>query len=218
MDPFAVRAVRAAYDTVAEDYADAFAGDLDRLPVDRAVLDAAIERWDRSDRRGPVLDVGCGPAQVGDHLARAGVPLIGLDLAPAMLRVAKERATRVSLAAADMRRLPLRTRACAGAVAFYAIQHVPRLAIGDVFAELHRVLVPDGFLVVAAHLGEGDVISTEFLGHAIEPVGGALFAEAELTEALDAGSFVIDDTSYRDPLPHEHQTRRIYLTAQPRPS
>jgi len=43
VDPFSARAVRAAYDTVAGEYVEAFAHDLERLALDRAVLDAVVE-------------------------------------------------------------------------------------------------------------------------------------------------------------------------------
>jgi SAM-dependent methyltransferase len=207
MDPFAARAVGHGYDTVAADYADAFADDLKRLPIDRAVLDAAMTRF----ARGPILDIGCGPGQVGEYLAGTGALVLGVDLAPEMLRVAKGRGTR-TLVCADMRALPIGAGRCAGAVAFYSIQHLPRTDLGCLCDELHRVLAPGGTLVVAAHLGHGEIYSTEFLGHTLEPVGGTLYGDTELRQALSAHSFVIDDATYRDPLPHEHQSRRIYLT------
>lgn len=45
LDPrFSPEAEQSAYDEVAADYTMAFADDLARLPLDRAMLDAAIER------------------------------------------------------------------------------------------------------------------------------------------------------------------------------
>ena len=65
-DPFDAAAVGAAYDVAAEDYAEAFAADLLRLPTDREVLDSVAER---SQGDSLVLDLGCGPGQVGQYLA-----------------------------------------------------------------------------------------------------------------------------------------------------
>ncbi len=210
MNPFAARVVRGAYDEVSADYAEAFANDLDQLPVDRAVLDAAMARL---DGRGPVLDIGCGPGQVGAYLARGGSQVLGVDLSPGMLRVAKSRGTPSHLVCADMRLLPIRSGSCAGAVAYYSVQHLPRAHIGDLFKEVRRVLAPTALIVLATHLGEGEVYSGALLGHTFEPVGGTLYRESELPSLLTNHSFVIHDISYRDPLPHEHQSRRIYLTA-----
>jgi len=52
---------RAAYDTVASEYARLLADALDGMPWDRAVLATFAELVSR-DRLGPVADVGCGPA------------------------------------------------------------------------------------------------------------------------------------------------------------
>ena len=37
-----------------------------------------------------------------------------------------------------------------------------------------ELLAPDGLLLIAAHLGEGEVFVDEFLGYQIDPVGGTL--------------------------------------------
>src|ERR1700676_4955619 len=99
MDPFDARAVRAAYDTVAEEYAAVFADDLGRLPVDRSVLDAALERLDRGDL---TLDLGCGPGQVALYLADRGSDVIGLDSSSHMVRVAASRTSGVRFTCGDI--------------------------------------------------------------------------------------------------------------------
>src|SRR5205823_3817068 len=98
-DPFNPRSVREAYSAVADDYEAAFGDDLERLPVDTAVLDDAVERFQLN---APVLDVGCGPGQVGAYIAARGVGVVGVDLAPEMLAVAQRRTPKLPLAAADM--------------------------------------------------------------------------------------------------------------------
>lgn len=211
LEPFHPATVRAAYDEVAEDYVAAFADDLEQLPVDRAVLDAGVGR---RTGQGPMLDVGCGPAQVAAYLADRGVPVIGVDLAPRMLDVARRRSASLPLACADMRLLPVRSRSCSGAAMFYSLQHLPRAAIGNVFGELRRVLAPDGVLLLATHIGEGEVYLSEFLGHHIDPLGGTLHVREELERALIRESFTVEDVWHRDPVPHEYQSRRIYMIAR----
>jgi SAM-dependent methyltransferase len=209
--PFDARTVSAAYDTVAADYVAAFADDLDRLPVDRSVLDAAAERL---KGRAPVLDIGCGPGQVAQYLADRGVAVVGVDLAPQMLVEARRRAADLSLAGGDMRWLPIRSESCAGVVAFYSIQHLPRPALGDALREFRRVLAPDGLLVVATHLGEGEFFSEEFLGHRVERVGGTFYGAEELEGELVGQGFSVEEARQRGPLPHEHQSERIYAIAK----
>ena len=207
-ESFAPAAVAGAYDIVAENYAAAFGDDLTRLPVDRAVLEAAAGRIGA----GVVVDVGCGPGQVCRYLADRGLDLVGLDLARRMLSLPGHGAT-TGRVCADMRRIPLRSASCAGAIAFYSLQHLPRLELPVVVAELRRALRPGGVLVIATHLGVGDVRLTEFLGHSVPEFAGTLHDERELEQVLLARSFDIVEQHRREPLPHEHPSQRLYLLA-----
>ena len=211
MEPFDPETISAAYDQVADDYALAFADDLDHLPVDRTVLDAGIKRVPGT---GPVLDIGCGPAQVAHYLAERGISVIGVDLASEMLRVARRRGGATRLVCADMRSLPVRSGSCAGAVMFYSLQHLSRPRIGDALAETRRVLVPGGILILATHLGDGEVHLSEFLGHVIEPMGGTLHRHDEIERALLDASFELEGIRLREPLPHEYPSTRLYAIAR----
>jgi len=211
MEPFDARVVGTAYDAVAEDYARAFAADLLHLRLDRQVLDSFVERVAAGES---VLDLGCGPGQVGQYLAERGLLVVDMDLALQMLLVARQRTGNGRIVCGDMRSIPFRTGSFAGVAAFYCVQHVPRPALRTALAEIHRILKPSGTFVVATHLGEAEVYSNEFLGHDIETVGGTLYADDELFAVLDSESFVVEDVRYRDPLPHEHNSQRIYLTSR----
>ena len=210
-EPFDAAVVRAAYDVTAEDYAEAFADDLLHLPTDREVLDSVADRL-RGDSL--VLDLGCGPGQVGQYLTERGIWVVGLDLALRMVFVAWRRTGNRNLACGDMRSAPFGSESFSGVVAFYAIHHLPRSALGSALTEIRRVLKPAGVFVVATHLGESEVYSSEFLGHRIETVGGTLYGTHELLNELQSQSFVIEDVRHRHPLPHEHQSRRMYVTAR----
>jgi len=210
-EPFEAAAVRAAYDVTAEDYAEAFADDLLRLPIDREVLDSVVQRLGRDL---PVLDLGCGPGQVGQYLTERGLRVVGLDLALTMLLVARRRTGNRNLACGDMRSAPFGSASFRAVVAFYSIHHLPRSALRAALIEIRRLLKPAGLFVVATHLGESEVYSSEFLGHRIAPVGGTLYRNGELLDEIQSQSFVVEDVRHRDPLPHEHQSRRIYVMSR----
>jgi ubiquinone/menaquinone biosynthesis C-methylase UbiE len=209
-DPFSRSAVQAAYDAVAEDYLREFGDDLDRLPVDRAMVDATIAA---KPEVGPLLDLGCGPGHVSSFIADRGVPTIGLDLSSAMAALAKARDGRLRPMVADMRALPVASASAAGVVALYSLQHVVREDLDAVLAEVRRVVQPSGALLVAVHLGEGEIFVDRFLGHEIAPVGGTLFARDDLVGRIEASGFTIELVRERAPLPHEHDTQRLYLLA-----
>ncbi len=215
MEPFDASAVRAAYDAAAQDYAATFASDLLELPVDRLVLDAFAERIGAG---GTVLDLGCGPGQVGHYLSGRGLDPVGVDLAQQMLRMARQTWGRDRLVCGDMRAMSFRPGSFRGVVAFYSVHHLSRESLGTALGEVHRILEPSGTFLVATHLGYGEVYTNEFLGHRIRTVGGTLYSDDELISVLEGHSFVVEQVRHRDPLPHEHQTERIYVTCRRRES
>jgi SAM-dependent methyltransferase len=211
VDPLSARAVRQAYETVAADYVVAFGDDLDRLPLDRELLDLALAG---ATGDGCVLEAGCGPAPAASYYGARVPDPVGIDLSAAMLAQARARRSTIATAQGDLRRLPLRAGTCRLAIAFYSLQHMPRADLGEALAELHRVLAPDGRLLLAMHLGEGDVETSVFLGHEIDTVGGVLYGRDELLERVRGAGFDVELERERGPLPHEHDTQRLYLIAR----
>ena len=106
---------------------------LDRLPV------------------GTALDVACGTGRHLAHLAEQGHTVVGTDLSPGMLAVAREKLPDAELHLADMRALPVPDDHVDTVVTGLALNHVPDLK--PVFAEFARVLKPGGHLVVSDSRG-----------------------------------------------------------------
>jgi ubiquinone/menaquinone biosynthesis C-methylase UbiE len=201
-----------SYGAVAEEYAAAFAADLDQLPVDREVL-AEVADAARSQR--PIVDLGCGPGYVAAYLeAVHRRTAIGIDLAPLMLAAARRREPDLAVAVGDIRALPLRDASCSGAVAFYSLQHLPRADLPMALIEIGRVLIAGAVLAIAAHLGEGELGSpTDWMGHHVESMAVTLLGLDELQNALSTAGFTVMAIRRREPLPHEYQGPRIYVTA-----
>lgn len=210
MDPFATDAVRAAYDAVADVYADAFGDEIGRLPLDAAMLRAALDGIGRDD---VVVEVGSGPAPAAEWLGPAQ-PWLALDLSQQMLAVARSRQPALNATRADVRRLPLRASSVGLVIARYVIQHVPRGDLPGVFAELRRVLRPGGLLLLATHLGTGHVEFTELLGRTFAPVAGAFHTRDEIAALLDGHGFEVVEQRERGPVPGEAETQRLYVVAR----
>jgi SAM-dependent methyltransferase len=197
--------LRSSYDTVASTYEEHFVDELDAKPADRELLTAYAAAT--SD---PVAEVGCGPGQVGALLRAEGRRVIGVDLSPAMARLAAARLD--GSVAADMRALPLRAASVGGVVAFYSIIHVPRPQVNATVAELARPLRAGGRLLLSAHEGEGEMSNDNFLDSGA-PFVATLFGLDELTGAAEAAGLRVVNTVRRPPYPHEHATVRLYLEA-----
>ena len=150
-DPDAwVRTHRATYERMAVDYT--------RRIDDYAAADEA-ERFTRlaapSPWTGPrILDAGCGPGRDAALLRLAGAQVVGLDLARAMLRQARQLDDASQLAQGDLRRLPFATASFDAVWCFAALGHLPPMAIPIALAEFRRVL-NDGWLYIVIRQGSG---------------------------------------------------------------
>jgi ubiquinone/menaquinone biosynthesis C-methylase UbiE len=96
-----------------------------------------------------VLDAGCGPGLYLSALQEAGAEVVGLDASQAMVDLARQRVGgQVRIDLADLGAvLPYPDRSFDLAVCALAIHYVTERATA--FAELHRVLLPGGALVVS---------------------------------------------------------------------
>jgi SAM-dependent methyltransferase len=161
-----VLATRAAYDTVAADYADLLATGLDAKPLDRAML-AAFAELVLADGGAPVADLGCGPGRVTAHLHTLGVDAFGIDLSPAMVAEARRRHPGLHFEEGSLAALDLADGAVGGIVAWYSIIHTPPAHLPAVLAEFHRVLAPGGHVLLAFQAGDERVHLEEAYGHAV---------------------------------------------------
>lgn len=201
---FEPRVVAAAYAAVADEYLVTFGDDLDRLDLDRRLLDEVAAF---AVAHGRVLDIGCGPGAISGYLAARNVEVIGIDFAPAMLAAARRRVPTRSFLSADLRHLPIPSGSVAGIVALYVLQHLPRAGLQPALSEFRRVLSLGGVLLVAVHAGEGEF-------RAAPDITATLYTAAELESQFAMASLRLQSVDHRPPLPHEHQGDRLYLTAR----
>lgn len=209
--------VRASYDAVAAEYEARIADELAGKPYDRALLAAFAELVPSG---GPVGDLGCGPGHVAGHLAELGLDVVGVDLSPAMIDIARRRHPRLSFHVASMLDLPVADAAWGGAVAMYSIIHLSAVDRRAACAELARVIRPGGTVLIAFHVSDathaaGDIVDEdEFLG---QPVRLRLhFLDPDdVAGELRAGGFVEQARLVREPDPDvEYPSRRCYLIAR----
>jgi SAM-dependent methyltransferase len=201
--------VRSSFDRIAEQYAADFADELTGKPYDRERLRDFAARCGR----GPVLDVGCGPAaHVGRFVADLGARVIGVDLAPRSLTVARRlNDPSLALVAADVRALPFASGSCAGALAFYSL--IYEADPSSALVELRRVLRDGGALLVAVHAGQGFSHHSEYKGQPVD-VGLHLQASDVFAERVKRAGFRLDNVEIRPPYPFEHATERLYVAAR----
>jgi SAM-dependent methyltransferase len=159
-------ATAAAYDAVADRYASRFRGELDRLPLDQAML-AAFARYVRAAGGGLVAELGCGPGQTTGRLRDLGLDVFGIDISPVMIELARRECPGLRFAVGSMDALDVADGALAGIVSWYSIIHAAPDDLPGYLAEFSRVLAPGGHLLIAFFESEGGPV-TEF-DHQVTP-------------------------------------------------
>jgi SAM-dependent methyltransferase len=208
--------VRAGYDTVAATYDEQFADELDHKPLERRLLDAFCEMAPP----GAIADIGCGPGHITGFLAERRDDVLGVDLSPEMVALARRRHPRLRFEVASMLGLPFADGVWAGVVAMYSIIHFDADERVRALAEFGRTLRPDGLLLMSFHVdgpgfAPGDVNHVRtFLGHRVE-MDGYFLDPAVVTADLVANGFRVTARLDREPIADiEFPSRRCHILAR----
>jgi ubiquinone/menaquinone biosynthesis C-methylase UbiE len=208
--------VRAAYDAIARAYDAQLGDELDRKPLDRALLNAFIELAGT----GTLADVGCGPGHVTRYLAARHDDVVGVDVSPGMIELARERAPALEFVVGSMLKLPVADGAWAGAIALYSIIHLTADERAVACHEFSRAVRRGGWLLVAFHVDSPDYATgeanhlTSWFGESVDL--DAFFLEPDdVGREIEAAGFAVMSTVIRRPSPDvEYPSRRCYLLAQ----
>ncbi|MEV6644829.1 class I SAM-dependent methyltransferase [Amycolatopsis sp. NPDC051371] len=148
----------AAYDAVADRYAEFVRDIWDGDPLDRAAW-AAFADFARG--RGPVADLGCGPGHLTAHLSGLGLDAFGVDVSPAMVSLARAAEPSLRFEVGSMAALDLPDESLAGILSWYSMIHTPPAEVPGYFAEFTRTLAPGGH-VLLGFFESGDGPVSEF--------------------------------------------------------
>lgn len=208
--------VRATYDAVAAAYDEQLADELSGKPLDRALLLALTELA----RNGVIADVGCGPGHVTRFLAEHHPEVIGIDLSPGMIAIARKREPQLGFSVGSVLGLPLPDHACTGVLALYSIIHLTAGERRAAFREFARVLRPGGWLLVSFHIDSDQFAAGEvnhlrdWFGQRVE-LDGYFLRPDEVAGQLESAGFTRAATVEREPTSEvEYPSRRCYLLAQ----
>jgi SAM-dependent methyltransferase len=173
--------IRTSYDTVAASYAE--------LVQDGAADEPANLDLFAKLASGPVLDVGCGPGRLAALLHERGLQVIGIDLSPGMIEIARRDHPGIDFRVGSMTDLELPDGALGGVISWWSIIHLPRDVVPQAFAEFHRVLAPGGVLLLGFHVGEESTHKTSGYGGHPMNIYVHRWTPAALTEIAVAAGF-----------------------------
>lgn len=197
------------YDRTARDYAAQFLNELEHKHLDRLLLRSFAEE---NRTAGPFIDLGCGPGQTTRFLRDCGITdLLGTDIAPQMIAVARSLNPQLSFAVADMLNLPHADASFGSAIAFYSIVHFDETQVRAAFHEINRVLKPDGQFLFSFHCGNSSVHLDSFLGHDVR-INFNFFELPAILSLLEETGFGVIDALERQPYKDaEHPSERAYI-------
>jgi SAM-dependent methyltransferase len=202
--------VRKSYDALAEVYAEHFFHELERKPMDRALLEVFV---DEVRAHGLVADLGCGPGHLARYLHERGVNAIGVDLSPESIATARRLSPEIIFATGSILSLPFAEASLAGIVAFYAIVNLTHDEVRSALREMARVLRPGALLLLSFHLGDRRVHFDELFGVPVA-LDFFFFPSAFIRDAVESAGLVVDAWLERRPYADEHPSERAYVIAR----
>ncbi|MFA6958166.1 MAG: class I SAM-dependent methyltransferase [Thermoanaerobaculia bacterium] len=203
--------IRESYDSAAKAYAEHLATELLHKPLDRHLLDRFAESM---TGRGEVADLGCGPGHVAGYLHERGVRMVGIDISPAMIRIASGLNPKLTFRVGDMTRLDIPDAGFAGVVAFYSIVHFAPSELDSLFRNLRLKLTVGGLAFIAFHIGDEVVHVDELFGAPVS-LDFRFHEPARVVEALRAARLEVFERTEREPYEGvEYPSRRCYLLAR----
>ena len=125
-----------------------------------AVTDDPRHEWlaklvDRLPDGAQVVELGCGNGTDETRELARRFRLTGVDLSGEQLRRARGRVPEASFVQADLTSVEFGEASIDAVCAFYALNHVPRDLLPDLFARVHTWLRPGGLFL--ATLGASDI-------------------------------------------------------------
>jgi SAM-dependent methyltransferase len=98
------------------------------------------------------------------YLADRGLDVSGVDLSPRMIEHARRLHPGCSFSVASSTDLDLADSFLGGVLGWWSLFNLPRDVLPQVLASFARALVPGGQLIIATHVGDGDVARSEAYG------------------------------------------------------
>ncbi|MFD0165816.1 class I SAM-dependent DNA methyltransferase [Streptomyces decoyicus] len=181
-----------AFDAISDRYDDAFPHKEGQL-ASGAWLAGALPAGSR------VLDLGCGTGlPTARQLADAGHRVVGIDLSPSMVALARENAPHADfhrLDIADLRGGRLGgPGSFDGIAAYFSLLMLPRAEIPYALGMLHDLLRPEGLLALSMVEADVDDFTIPFLGNSIRVSG---YLRDDLRRVVhDAGFDVVGEDAY----------------------
>ncbi|MEM9519055.1 MAG: methyltransferase domain-containing protein [Actinomycetota bacterium] len=135
----------------------------------------------------PILDLGCGPGLLAEHLPE---PTVALDPVAEMLDLVPQHAPAAIRVQGGADGLPFQTESLAGALAANSLIHIDRPELPMALAELHRVIEVGGPVEIQMFEGDQDLMAIP--GDSMGPRRFARWQPEPLQDVIEGAGFTIE--------------------------
>lgn len=196
-----------AYNKTARKYHECFKNEILEKEYDRLILDRYSEMI---KEEGLICDAGCGPSgQIGKYLNDKGHKIIGIDIAPACINIAKNYSPEQDFKVMDMMNTDFEDEEFDGIISYYSIIYTPKEEVEKLLTEFYRILKKNGKLLIVVKKGESEGIIDDdwYEGNKVYFTN---FIEEEIRRYMKQSSFQIEYFDTRKPYNFEFNVERIY--------
>jgi len=198
---------RQAYNLAAQKYHDLFHNEMNEKEYDRKLLDSFAVKFNKDSL---ICDAGCGPsAHIGRYLFDKRIKVVGVDISEKCVELARLNNPKIKFECADISKMPFDNNSFDGLISYYSIINTPKIYVGRIFAEFHRVLKPDGYLLIAVKAGTAEGYIDDLLGIKTK-IYSSLFTQKEIVAYFSQAGFLLEFFDKRNPYDFEISNERIF--------
>ncbi|MDP4000424.1 MAG: class I SAM-dependent methyltransferase [bacterium] len=169
------------YDSISAAYAETFSEPSDHIDDFLGLI----------PKGGKVLDAGCGPGVDSAYMSAEGFRVIGVELSPQMLELAREKSPDAEFQLTDIREIGFDGETFDGVLASYSLIHLPKKDVPGIIGNFFRILKSGGAVCIGIQEGKSaEVFLPEPLKPAEKMFLNVMSAE-ELKELVKNGGFKI---------------------------
>lgn len=143
-----------------------------------------------------VLDLGCASGYQSKLLKDEGMNVVGLDLSPKMISVAKRKVPGAKFVVGDMANLKFKASSFDGVYARASLLHIPKKLVPKVLNLISKILKENGYLYLALKEGSGEgEVEDERHGRKVKRFF-SFFTKSEIRKFLKEAGFNIEGVSF----------------------
>ena len=203
--PMHKQIVRAGYDTIGSAYTAGRQLDNEHL----AMLNDLVSRLSRDAR---VLDAGCGAGVPVTRWLSERVQVTGVDISDAQITAARRAVPQVEFICADMTQMDFLDESFDAICSLHSVIHIPREEHRPLLRTFHRMLKPEGLMLLCMGSGDWPGEVEEFFG---APMYWSHYdAETNLALTQECGFGIAWSRMVTDGLDPEAASAHLFILAQ----